>query len=268
MNRLKPATSLGAASRTMNIQTYLRRIGYQGTPNVDLDTLRALQLLHLRTVPFENLSIHLQQPIVLDEALLYEKVVERRRGGFCYELNGLFARLLQELGFEVSRLAASVCGDDGNFGPAFDHMTLLVHLQQDFLVDVGFGDSFQEPLLLEQRGEQGRGEKTYRIAHDARGYTLYEHSIQGGRPSPHAQYRFDRTAHELPAFDAMCRYHQTSAASHFTRKRICSIATVDGRVSLSDLRLIVTTQAGRCETVMNSEADVAVALKQYFGIVL
>jgi N-hydroxyarylamine O-acetyltransferase len=252
----------------MNAQNYLRRLGYQGTPKADLDTLRTLQLLHLRAVPFENLSIHSHQSIVLDEDLLYEKVVERRRGGFCYELNGLFAWLLHELGFKVSRLAASVCGDEGSFGLPFDHMTLLVHLQEDFLVDVGFGDSFQEPLRLEQRGEQGRGEKAYRIAHDACGYTLHEHGNRGGQPSVHAQYRFDRTAHELPAFEAMCRYHQTSATSHFTQKRICSIATVDGRVSLSDLRLIVTTHAGRTETVMNSEADVAAALKQYFGIVL
>jgi N-hydroxyarylamine O-acetyltransferase len=252
----------------MNVPTYLGRIGYQGTPRVDLDTLRILQLLHLRTVPFENLSIHYRQPIVLEEDRLYEKVVVRKRGGFCYELNGLFAWLLRELGFKVGRLAASVCGADGSFGPEFDHMTLLVHLQEDFLVDVGFGDSFQEPLRLAQRGEQGRGEKTHRIAPDERGYTLHEHSTQDGRPIAHPQYRFDRTAHELPAFDAMCRHHQTSAASHFTQKRICSIATIDGRVSLSDLRLIETTPAGRTETVMNSEADVAVALKQYFGIVL
>ncbi len=252
----------------MNATAYLQRIGFQGTPRADLATLQALQLLHLRTVPFENLSIHGGQAIVLDEALLYQKVVQQKRGGFCYELNGLFACLLQELGFSVSRVAASAGGASGSFGPGFDHMTLLVHLQQDWLVDVGFGDSFQQPLRLQERGEQGQGRTAYRITQDARNHTVQAITTQGGRSTAHAEYRFTTAAHTLAAFGPMCHHHQTSPASHFTQKRICSIATAEGRVSLSDRRLIVTTEAGRIETLLNSEAEVSVALKQYFGVVL
>ena len=81
---------------------------------------------HLLAVPFENLDIHLGRPISLDQDALFGKIVTRRRGGFCYELNGLFALLLRELGFEVTLLSAGVARADGGFGPEFDHLTLLV----------------------------------------------------------------------------------------------------------------------------------------------
>ncbi len=105
-----------------------KRIGYEGSREPSAQTLRALQLAHLRTVPFENLSIHSNETIVLRDDALFDKVVTRRRGGFCYELNGLFAALLRALGFEVEMLAAGVANAAGNFGPDFDHMTLLVKL--------------------------------------------------------------------------------------------------------------------------------------------
>src|SRR5262245_59151663 len=99
----------------MDVQAYLKRIGFQGAFGRDEETLRQLHLAHLLRVPFENLSIHAQQPIVLDDAALFEKIVVRRRGGFCYELNGLFSALLRELGFAVSRLSAQVANDTGEF---------------------------------------------------------------------------------------------------------------------------------------------------------
>ena len=110
----------------MNIKTYLERIDYRGSLVPNVETLRALQLAHLLAVPFENLSIHAQQPIVLNDDALFEKIVGRRRGGFCYELNGLFAALLRALGFDVAMLSAGVAKDSSGFGPGFDHMTLRV----------------------------------------------------------------------------------------------------------------------------------------------
>ncbi len=99
-----------------------------------------LQVAHLLAVPFENLSIHAQQPIVLEDTALFTKIVERRRGGFCYEANGLFAALLREMGFDVAMLSAGVARAEGGFGPDFDHMALMITLEQRWLVDVGFGD--------------------------------------------------------------------------------------------------------------------------------
>jgi len=98
----------------------------------------------MRTVPFENLDIHLKRPIVLEDNALFDKIVTRKRGGFCYELNGLFAALLRALGFDVVMLSAGVANPEREFGPDFDHMALLVTLEQSWLADVGFGDSFVE----------------------------------------------------------------------------------------------------------------------------
>src|SRR4051794_5452932 len=131
----------------MNIDAYLQRIGYRGSLVPNEQTLSDLQLAHLYAVPFENLDIGLQRPIVLDLDLLYDKVVNKRRGGFCYELNGLFGELLKALGFRVQMLSAGVYGGDGGLGPDFDHMLLAVDLDRRRIADVGFGETFSEPLL-------------------------------------------------------------------------------------------------------------------------
>src|SRR5687768_13047 len=150
----------------MNTGAYLKRINYSGSREPTAETLRALQVAHLLAVPFENLSIHAGEAIVLNEDSLFSKIVENRRGGFCYEANGLFAGLLRALGFEVTMLSAGVAKKDGDFGPDFDHMTLMVTLAERWLVDVGFGDSFMEPLLLDARGEQVQGTRAFRIDAD------------------------------------------------------------------------------------------------------
>src|SRR6266540_1131840 len=105
----------------MDIQAYLCRIHYRGGLAPTAAILRELHRAHLLTVPFENLDIHLGRPILLDQEALFDKIVTRRRGGFCYELNGLFALLLRELGFDVTLLSAGVAHADGGFGPEFDH---------------------------------------------------------------------------------------------------------------------------------------------------
>src|SRR5215813_1352063 len=119
----------------MDVQAYLDRIQYHGPVNRDFATLRELHLAHLLRVPFENLSIHAREPIVLNDDALFEKIVTRRRGGFCYELNGLFAALLGSLGFDVAKLSAGVARPDGSFSAEFDHMTLLVNLDERWLAD-------------------------------------------------------------------------------------------------------------------------------------
>src|SRR5258706_15900438 len=109
----------------MDFHAYLQRINYAGSLAPDNETLRLLHLAHLRTVPFENLSIHTNEAIVLDDDALFEKIVVRRRGGFCYELNGVFSALVRELGFEVGLVSAQVARNAGGFSPVFYHMALL-----------------------------------------------------------------------------------------------------------------------------------------------
>ncbi|HVF90513.1 MAG TPA: arylamine N-acetyltransferase [Blastocatellia bacterium] len=247
----------------MDIKAYLQRINYTGSLSLDDRTLRDLQLAHLLSVPFENLSIHAGEPILIQEGALFDKVVSRRRGGFCYELNGLFAALLRELGFNVSMLSAGVARPDGGFGPDFDHMTLMVLLEERWLVDVGFGDSFREPLLIDSRDVQVFGDRSYRIdAVDDR--LILMESRQGGEWKP--QFRLTLKAYQYPDYEAMCRYHQTSPDSHFTQQRICSMATENGRVTLSDRRLITTEGAERREQELTDEGEYILALKNRFDI--
>lgn len=249
----------------MDASAYLQRIKYDGPLTPSAETLRQLHLAHLLSVPFENLSIHRREPIVLDDAALFEKIVRRRRGGFCYELNGMFAALLRALGFKVTMLSAEVANGKGEFGPPFDHMTLMVTLEDRWLADVGFGDSFREPLRLDERGPQIQGEEAFRI--EAAGSLLVmSRRAENGDWQP--QYRFSLEPHEYADYAEMCRYHQTSPQSHFTQKRLCSRATLDGRVSLSEMRLITTRGREREESELSSEPQYADALREKFGITI
>jgi len=254
----------------VDIQAYLDRIGYRGPLTPTAETLRALQVAHLQTVPFENLSIHARQPIVLDDESLFDKVVARRRGGFCYELNGIFAALLRALGFQVTMLSAAVARADGTFGPDFDHMALLVTLEERWLADVGFGDSFRDPLRLDERGEQPEGTRTFRIDED--GGSLTHHLLLLRRDSSEEpwqpQYRFTLQLHEFPDYAGMCHFHQTSPESHFTRQTLCSLATPEGRVTLSGMKLITTRGSERQEQVLASEEERAALLREMFGVMV
>jgi len=250
----------------MNIDAYLKRINYSGSLAPTAETLRALQVAHLKTVPFENLSIHAKEPIVLEENALFAKIVERRRGGYCYEANGLFAALLRALGFDVAMLAAGVAKKEGGFGPQFDHMTLIVTLVERWLSDVGFGDSFVEPLLLDSREEQLQGSRSFRIVDDGDHLILMRRN-EGSDWQP--QYRFTLQPYTFADYEETSMWHQTSPDSHFTQNRICSLATDDGRVTLTGMRLITTSgpQQLREERTLTEEEYNRI-LHDQFGIVM
>jgi N-hydroxyarylamine O-acetyltransferase len=251
---------MNARHEKMNIEKYLKRINYNGPLDPTPETLRALHVAHLRAVPFENLSIHAGEPIVLAEDALFEKIVENKRGGFCYECNGAFAGLLRALGFEVAMLGAGVAHREGGFGPIFDHMTLMVTLANRWLVDVGFGDSFLEPLLLDERGEQG----SFRI-HDG-DYLVLMRRNDDGDWEP--QYRFTLQPYGFADYEAMCRFHQTSPESHFTKNVICSRVTEDGRITLSGMKLITTSGTQRDERTLSDSEEYEHALRNQFGVVM
>ena len=247
----------------MNLAAYLDRIGIRRPIGRDAASLRHLQIAHLHTVPFENLSIHWGEPIVLDVEALFEKIVVRRRGGFCYELNGLFGTLLRELGFDVDFLSAEVATREGGYGPPFDHMTLAVALGERWLVDVGFGDSFRAPLHLDVAGEQVQEPDAYRV--DVVGERrVLSRLAESGTWGP--QYRFGLEPHELAEYGPMCRFHQTSPESHFTRNRICSLATDGGRITISGMKLIVTEWGVRQERALADEREVESILRTRFGV--
>jgi N-hydroxyarylamine O-acetyltransferase len=246
----------------MDIDAYLQRIGYNGPRTPNAETLLNLHRAHMLSVPFENLDIHLGRPIVLDERLFCEKIVRRRRGGFCYELNGLFAVLLKKLGFNVTLLSARVL-DNGQLGAEFDHLVLLVQLEARWLADVGFGDSFVEPLRLDDPGDQLQDRGAYRLTRNGDQWTMLR-QLPGEDWKP--QYLFTLRPHQLADFAGMCHYHQTSPKSPFTRKRVCSRATAEGRVTLSEMRLIITKSGERQERMLIDQEEYAAALREYFGV--
>jgi N-hydroxyarylamine O-acetyltransferase len=244
-------------------EEYLRRIGVTPPVRLDAAALARLHRAHLLSVPFENLSIHLGEPISLAEDDLAGKIVARRRGGFCYELNGAFALLLRALGATVTHLAARVYGD-GKPGPPFDHLALAVRLPDDsgpWLADVGFGDHSVYPLSLDDRTRQ----------HDPGGQFVLADAGDGdvdvlrdGQP----QYRIEMRERSLADFVPTCWWQQTSPLSHFTQQTICSRLTETGRISLSGHRLIRTSGTARTEEQLADESAVLAAYRDHFGITL
>lgn len=249
----------------MDVSSYLNRIIYHGPRDVSAETLRELHRAHLLAVPFENLDVHLKRAITLDEQKMVGKIVAERRGGICYELNSAFCSLLRELGFRVSMLSAGVARGEGGFDPPFDHMTLLVHLEDRWLADVGFGDSFREPLRLDLRGRQDQNDESYRIV-DAEESQVIVERLESESWKP--QYRFTLDPYRLDDFDEMCRYHQTSPESPFTQKRVCTLATPDGRITVTGMRLIVTERGEKQERELSSHEEWLAALREHFGIEL
>ena len=244
----------------LQVDAYLARIGAGRPARAGADALRDLQLRHLYSVPFENLSIHLGERVVLEEAALVEKLVHRRRGGFCYELNGAFAGLLSALGFSVTLLAARAYGH-GGWGPPFDHLALRVDVSEPWLADVGFGRFSLHPLRLGVRADQRDPAGTFRIAESGHGDLDV---FLDGEP----QYRLEARPRALTDFEPTCWWHQTSPRSHFTQSVVCSLPTDSGRVTMSDRTLIRTLGGERHKVALATEAEALAAYRTYFGIVL
>ncbi|EPZ42239.1 arylamine N-acetyltransferase family protein [Alicyclobacillus acidoterrestris] len=245
------------------VQRYLERIGVFEELEVNYDSLLMIQAQHMLTVPFENLNIVDKKPIELDFYALYEKIVVKRRGGYCYELNGLLAWCLKQLGFEVTVLSGRVRREDGSFGPEFDHMVLMVHLDKDYVVDVGFGDSARRPLPLSgdiMTDVSGQ----YRITSDTDSQLLlFQKKLNNDWVN---QFCFTRTPRQMDDFQEMNVFQQTSPASFFTKGLIVSLATRDGRVTISRDTFIETKGTDKKTRPILSDDERNELLKCYFNI--
>jgi len=233
------------------VDKYLDRIGASRD-----STLHELHARHVSAVPYENLSIHLGETITLTEDVLVDKIIRRRRGGFCYELNGAFAALLTALGHDVQMLSAKVFMD-GVLGPPFDHMALRVG---DLLVDVGFGRFSFRPLDLLSREDQHDPAGVFRLVDTPEGDIDVQFDGE-------AQYRLELRPRRLEEFRATCWYQQTWPDSIFRRGATCSLPTPDGRVTVAGSRLIVTKDGVRREEELD-DAGIIEAHARYFGVEL
>jgi N-hydroxyarylamine O-acetyltransferase len=133
----------------MDLEAYLDRIGHAGPVRPDLATLRALHRAHLLAIPYENLDVQLGRPLTTEPAAAYDKIVNRRRGGWCYEMNGLFAWALDQVGFKVTRMAGGAMRELRGDAAVGNHLVLLVELDGErWIADVGFGDGMPDPFPL------------------------------------------------------------------------------------------------------------------------
>lgn len=238
---------------SFNKEKYLKRIDYSGNLEPNLSTLGKLQKCHLLNIPFENLDIHSNVLIELSIEKIFDKVVNKNRGGFCYELNGLFFELLTVIGFDVKMVSARVFDQEKGYGREYDHLALIAKINNvEYLTDVGFGEFTFEPLELRlgiiQKDERGN----YKIDKYENGY-LRVSKIENSRQNP--GYIFKNKKRKLMEFEGMCTYHQISPNSHFTRKRLISIPTDNGRITITGNELKIKEFDLTTEIVLGNEDE-------------
>jgi N-hydroxyarylamine O-acetyltransferase len=226
-----------------DVDRYLARIEVDDGHEPSLDTFARLQAAHLVRVPFENLHVFHRLGVRVDVDWSYHKVVEQRRGGWCFELNGCFAELLRRLGYNVELLSCRTFEPaTGGLSPDFDHMTLLVHVNGEaYLVDVGWGDNPLAPLPAEP-GEYPSRPRPARIETDASTVRLFEYVERSdGTAVWELQYQASRQPRQLAQFEARSRYLQTERGLSWTEKPLVTRATSahGGRVTLHRDRLRV-----------------------------
>lgn len=247
-----------------NKEKYLSRIKYLGNLEPNLNTLRKLQKTHLLNVPFENLDIHNNVPIVLSVDKIFDKIVNQNRGGFCYELNGLFYELLIVLGYNAIRVSARVYDQNKGYGKEFDHYAIIVTIDNTkYLTDVGFGEFTFEPLKLQLGIIQNDERGNYLIDNYENGY-LRVNKIENGKQAP--EYIFKKIERELVEFGEMCSYHQTSPNSHFTSKRLITLPTENGRITITGNTLKIKELESTTEIVLENENEFEKELWDKFKI--
>jgi N-hydroxyarylamine O-acetyltransferase len=246
----------------VDVDAYLARIG-AGRPAVpDATGLAALHRAHLRTVPFENLDIAAGVPISLELPDVYDKIVNRRRGGYCYECNGLFGWLLAELGYPVMLLSARLVGADGRPGEDFEHMRLAVEASRRlWLADVGNGVQLTDPIPHEP-GEYTAGGRPCAVRRSGEAWRT---ELPRGDGQWLPDWTWTLAPRRLADFAARNHYQQTSPESHFVQHRMCVRLTDAGRIALVDGVLSERVDGQLVERTVPAEEEPRL-LRELFGI--
>jgi len=246
-----------------DVHAYLDRIGIDAPAGPGLDSLTRLQLAHLQAVPFENLAIYAGRSVTTDNNWTFSKVVDQQRGGWCFELNGAFAQLLEALGFTVHRLAAAVLLN----GPTkiVDHLVLEVVLDEPYLVEVGFGDDAPiEPLPLQAAGPIETRSGTFEFLNSPQGTTLAQ-LVDG---VPEARYRFKRVNHAPSDFEATSMRLQSDPTLHWSTKPFATRLLDDQGSRRTLTRDVLKTRRGaKTDTVAVDPNDWNDVLFEHFGII-
>ncbi len=241
----------------INLSRYLQRIGYDGDVGVDFITLRALHRSHMLAIPYENLDVQLQRPVTIDPHAAFEKIVDRGRGGWCYEMNGVFGLALSAVGFEVTRLAADGSSTDS-------HLVLTVQLAgTTYVCDVGFADGPIDPYPLIEGSFSQEGFQ-YRIEKEPKGrWRMHNHRFG-------AAQGFLAGSPNETAMASRCEWLQTDADSPFVQHAIlCRHVTEQGRgsvVTLIDRVLRTITPDKVASEVIANDDEYVATLKTHFNL--
>jgi N-hydroxyarylamine O-acetyltransferase len=230
----------------VDLRRYLARIGHDGEPRADLDTLRAIHARHPAAIPFENLAAFLGEPVALDIAALQEKLLTPGRGGWCFEHNLLLASVLEAIGFTVTRLAARVRWNvPPDVTTARSHMLLLVTIGgEHHIADVGFGGlTLTAPLRLVPDIEQATPHEPHRLLLAGDTYSL-QARVAGDWQT---MYVFDLARQEIVDYQVSNWYLCNHPESQFVKGLICARAAPDGRHALRNTRYAVHYPDGRTE---------------------
>ncbi len=248
----------------LDLDAYFARINYSGPREASLAVLQRLHFAHVHNVPFENLDIHLGKLLSLDPADLFSKIVTRKRGGYCYEINSFFALILQALGFKVNGLLARVLYGPRGFRPR-SHQLLMIHLEDEpWIADAGFGSCcLREPLRLLPGRVKEQGPDTFRLREEP-GQNYILEALLAGRWQD--LYSFTLEPFELVDYEPYNFWNSTSPNVRWTQQKICTIPTKDGRVIAVDREFKIhsgeNTQTVRAKT----HEDYLRLIHEYFGL--
>jgi N-hydroxyarylamine O-acetyltransferase len=248
----------------MRLEDYLRRIGWSGAATPTVETLGELLRAHNHAVPFENLDVQLGNALTTRVEDAYDKIVNRRRGGWCYEQNGLFGWALSELGFDVRRIAASVMRAARGPISHANHLALGVSVPGDdapWLVDAGFGGSLLQPIRLRE-GTYRHAPFTVGLRRLDDGYWQFWESLGDGEFS----FDFEDVPADEQAMSERCRFLQTSPESGFVRNLVCQLRRPNAHVVLRGRVFAVVTSDGRQERLLGSADELVAVLRDEFGL--
>lgn len=244
----------------MNLEAYFQRIGFTGRARADLDTLNALHRAHADAIPFEDIDVQLRRRIDISPEAIFDKLVARRRGGWCYEQNGLMDWALREIGFDVTRVAGAVMRrPDGLFG---NHLCLLVRLDDPWLVDVGFGGSLAAPMPLRAGA---RADAPFEVALSLLddGWWRFEESVAGVTEGP---FHFDFRAE--PGDEALlartCAHLESAPDSSFVLNLVVQQRRGGTHTTLRG-RLLGATGAAE-KRLIDSPGELVGVLRNTFGL--
>jgi len=246
----------------MHIDAYLERIAYAGSVQPDLATLTALHRAHLRTIPYENLDVQLGRPVTIERAPIFEKIVTNKRGGWCYEMNGLFGWALAQLGFRVTRSAGAVMREVNGDASVGNHLVLKVELEEGvYLADVGFGDGPLDPIRVVPGQFVSEGFDFALSRGDDGWWRLHNH--KGGGAS---SFDFNLAPADEALLAARCDWLQSAPDSVFVQNAVCQRHTADGLTVLRGRVLREITPNGLRDNVIESATDYLSALDETFGL--